>query len=75
MGSISEPLLASSRASSEQSDDSPEDGLLRKDWKQTRHAKATRNGDWIKVGLGVWAGLATLGKLDGEDDGELVGEQ
>jgi hypothetical protein len=57
---MSEPLLSSRRSSSELGGDSPEDGLLRKESK--RHRKPERNGDWIKIGLGIWAGLATLGE-------------
>jgi hypothetical protein len=56
---MSEPLLSSRRSSSE-FDGSPEDGLLRE--KSKLHSMAERNGDWIKIGLGVWAGLATLGE-------------
>jgi hypothetical protein len=56
---MSEPLLSSRRPSSELGD-SPEDGLLGKQPK--RHTKPERNGDWIKIGLGVWAGVATIGE-------------
>jgi len=69
MDRMSEPLLASGRPSSENSensDDSPEDGLPRRGSTQKQHGKATRKGDWIRVGLGVWAGLATLGNSEGE---------
>jgi len=57
---MSEPLLSSSRSSNEFSDDNSDDGLLRKQY--GAHKKPQREGDWLKIGLAVWAAVATLGE-------------
>ncbi|KAL7267394.1 vacuolar alkaline phosphatase [Rhizina undulata] len=60
---MSQPLLESSRPSSDNSDDRTdvEDALLTGQPTSSRRSERCKYLHWTHIGLGIWAGLATVG--------------